>query len=41
MDKDRILKNKIRTQTLFEYDYVKGKPGQKGTKARIDSFDTQ
>ena len=41
MDKDRILKNKIRTQTLFEYDYVKGKPGQKGIKARIDSFDTQ
>ncbi len=41
MDKELISKNKISTQTLFEYDYVKGKPEKKGTKARIDSFDTQ
>jgi len=41
MDKERISKNKISTQTLFEYDYVKGKPEKKGTKARVDSFDTQ
>jgi hypothetical protein len=39
MDKDRISKNKIRTQTLYEYDYKNGKPESKGTKARIDSFD--
>jgi len=41
MDKERISKNKISSQTLFEYDYLKGKPETKGTKARIDSFDTQ
>ncbi len=41
MDKARVSKNKIRTQTLYEYDYVKGKPENKGTKARIDSFDMQ
>jgi hypothetical protein len=41
MDKERISKNKIMRQTLFEYDYVKGKPEPKGTKARIDSFDRQ
>lgn len=41
MDKGRICKNKIRTQTLFEYDYKNGKPESKGTKARIDSFDIQ
>ena len=41
MDKDRIIKNKIRTQTLFEYDYKNGKPDTKGIKARIDSFDNQ
>jgi hypothetical protein len=41
MDKERISKNKIMRQSLFEYDYVKGKPESKGTKARIDSFDRQ
>jgi hypothetical protein len=41
MDRDRINKTKIRTQTLFEYDYKNGKPETKGTKARIDSFDNQ
>lgn len=41
MDKTRISKNRIRTQTLYEYDYFNGKPENKGTKARIDSFDLQ
>ncbi len=38
--KDQISKFKIRTITLFEYDYVNGKPETKGVKAQIDSFDT-
>ncbi|MCX7986036.1 MAG: hypothetical protein N2662_03760, partial [Bacteroidales bacterium] len=39
--KDRVQKFRIRTVTLFEYDYVNGKPEAKGVKAEIDSFDTQ
>jgi hypothetical protein len=39
MDKERISKNKIKTQTLFEYDYINGKPEIKGVKSRIDSVD--
>ena len=41
IDKSRICQNKIRTQALFEYDYKNGKPESKGTKARVDSFDTK
>jgi len=41
IDKDRICKSKIRTSVLYEYDYKNGKPESKGTKARIDSFDTK
>ncbi|MGC8803063.1 MAG: hypothetical protein ACP5PS_04735 [Bacteroidales bacterium] len=39
--KDRVQKFRIRTVTLFEYDYVNGKPETKGIKAEVDSFDTQ
>lgn len=41
IDKERIRANKVKTQTLFEYEYVNGKPESKGFKARIDSFDMQ
>jgi YD repeat-containing protein len=41
MDKGRIKQNKIKSQTLYEYDYVKGKPEKKGTKSRIVNFDQQ
>ena len=41
IDKERISKNKIRLQTLYEYDYKNGVKDSKGTKARIDSFDTK
>lgn len=33
------MKYKIKTQALYEYDYVKGKREEKGALARIDSFD--
>ena len=36
-----MKQNKIKTQTLYEYDYVKGKPEAKGTKAKLTKFDTQ
>jgi hypothetical protein len=39
LDKSKISKNKIRTQTLWEYDYVNKKPEEKGSMARLDSFD--
>lgn len=39
--KERVQKFRIRTVTLFEYDYVNGKPEAKGIKAELDSFDTQ
>lgn len=39
--KDRVKNLRIRTVTLFEYDYVNGKPEAKGVKAELDSFDTQ
>jgi antitoxin component YwqK of YwqJK toxin-antitoxin module len=41
IDKERIIKNKIRMQTLYEYDYKNGKKDTKGNKARVDSFDTK
>jgi hypothetical protein len=41
MDKERLRNNKIKTQTLYEYDYVNGKPERSGVKSRIDSFDTK
>jgi hypothetical protein len=41
MDKERVKQSKIKAQTLFEYDYVKGKPEAKGTKSRVTHFDEQ
>lgn len=41
LDRDRVSKNRVRSQTLFEYDYVGGKKESKGMKARVDSFDIQ
>lgn len=37
-DKHLISKNRIKTKSLFEYEYINGKP-DKGIKTRIDSFD--
>jgi hypothetical protein len=37
--RDLMKQNKIKTQTLYEYDYVKGKPETKGTKAKLIEFD--
>jgi hypothetical protein len=39
LDKNKVLKNHIRTRSLYEYDYVNGKPENKGVKAQVDSFD--
>lgn len=39
-NKNIIKKNKVRTVTFYEYDYVNGKPEADGVKTRIDSFDT-
>jgi hypothetical protein len=39
--KEVVQKYRIRTVTLFEYDYVNGKPEARGVKAQLDSFDMQ
>ncbi len=36
--KEKMIHNKVRTITLFEYDYINGKPDSKGVKAEVDSF---
>jgi hypothetical protein len=34
-----MSQQKVKTQTLYEYDYVNGKPESKGTKAKVVKYD--
>ena len=41
IERNRMAKARVKTQTLWTYDYVNGKPSSKGYKSTVTKYDTK